>query len=68
MSRCQFLHCPYEGPIFMTFRLDDENWKTCIYHGRVIEKNGHSFEYENEEKYLFSPVFMRGTSLFGYKS
>lgn len=52
----------------MTFRLDDENWKTCIYHGRVIEKNGHSFEYENEEKYLFSPVFMRGTSLFGYKS
>lgn len=51
----------------MTFRFDDESWKTCIYHGKIIDKNGHSFEYENSEKYLFSPVFTRGTSLFEYK-
>jgi hypothetical protein len=56
---CSFLHCDYKGPIFMTFRLRDENWKTCIMHGKYIDANGVSFEEENGKTYLFSPVFVR---------
>ena len=63
VTTCQFLHCDYEGPVFMVFRFDDENWKTCIRHGKIITKNGHSFEWENDKKWLFSPVFARGTQL-----
>lgn len=58
--RCEFLHCGYEGTLTVLLHIDGQAWEVCPTHSKIIERNGHSFEYEAGKKFLFSPVMLRG--------
>lgn len=59
-QRCEFLHCGYEGALTLLVHIDGQAWELCRMHAKIVERNGHSFEYDNGKKRMFSPVMTRG--------